>query len=512
MCSGRAIKPARLVAALALLATVPLHAQQPPFAAIDSAFGAEIVKARLPGAALVIVRRDRVVHVRGFGKADRSGRAVGPDTPFYLGSTTKSFTALTALLLAEEGKLDLDATVQRYLPWFTLADSAAARQITVRRLLMHTSGIPGPAGEYWLDDPDTSAAAAARHVRWLARVAPVPGMPVTHLEYSNLNYTTLGLVVEAAAGMPYASYLRSRVLDPLDMRHTHTERAAAVRDGLAAGFQIWFGRPVAANMPANRGDLAAGYLMASAEDIGHYLIAQLSEGRYEGRAVIPASIIEQMHHPALRIVPDRQLAVGFTVTTLDGVTILDIAGSVPSYLSRFVLAPDSGWGVAVLTNGNGIAAEAHVMDGALNVMRALLGMPPAAVEFPVVFRLVIAAFVVLPLLQLLGAGASLRRFQRWRRAPETRPSSTRERIVRVAVPAVTNAALGLLLLVGLPAAFQTPLRIMRLFQPGLGWIVTLSGIFALAWGLCRTALAWRLTASPTALRATAEKKAAPLRL
>jgi len=464
----------------------PLSAQGAAFARVDSMIEDQLKQGGVPGGALVIVHGDKVVHARGFGVADAAGRRVTAETPFYLGSTTKSFTALAILELVEEGRVDLDAPVQRYVPWFTLADTAFSRRITVRQLLMHSGGIPGRAGEYWLDDPDTSAAAAERHVRRLAGVKPVHGF-----QYSNANYTTLGLVVEAASGMPYAAYLRARVLAPLDMRHTHTERADAERDGLSTGHRVIFGVPLATVQPADRGDLAAGYLISSAEDVGHYLVAQLNQGRYAGRPALTPRAVAEMHAPRGNIVPGTDLALGFVIQDIDGVKTLEIAGSVPAFLSRFILLPDSKWGVALLANANGISAEGHVMDAAVNVARMVMGRPPVPVKFPLIFAVGLGIFLSLPVLQLAGAVFSIRRFRRWSTVPASRPSTWRAWALRMALPALGGVALGLLLLVGLPWIFQSYLRIMRLFQPGLGWAITVSGWLALAWAAVRTFIAVR---------------------
>jgi CubicO group peptidase (beta-lactamase class C family) len=194
-----------LILAFAALAPV-LGAQNPRFASLDSAVWTELRAARIPGAALVIVRGDQVVHVRGFGVADGRGRPVTAETPFYLGPTTKSFTAFAVLQLVHDGRVDLVAPVRRFLPWFSLADSAVSRALTVRQLLLHGSGISSRVGERVLHECDTSAAAAERHIRWLAGERPVDGFA-----YSNLHYTTLGLVAEAASGVPFATYLQTRV-------------------------------------------------------------------------------------------------------------------------------------------------------------------------------------------------------------------------------------------------------------------------------------------------------------
>lgn len=463
---------------LACAAAPPLFAQAPDLAAIDSAVEAEFARGRVPGGAVVVVRGDSL-HTYAFGRADGTGRPVTAQTPFYLGSTTKSFTALAVLQLADEGRVELDAPVQRYVPWFTLADSAFSRGITVRQLLVHNSGIPGRAGEYWLDDPDTSATAEERHVWRLASLEPVH-----RFDYSNTNYTTLGLVAAAASGMPYSEYLRARVLAPLDMRHSHTERADAIGDGLTPGYRMVLGFPMALGQPANRGDLAAGYLISSAEDVGHYLIAHLNHGRYGGRLAVSARAVEESHRVRAPIVSDRNITYGFSETTLEGVHILDASGSVPNYLSRFVLSPDSGWGVAVLANGQGVVAEEHVMEAALNAARMVMGKPAVPVAVPLVIVAAVALFLLFPVLQLALAVRTLRRLRdhvptRWR---------------GIVLPAVGGTGLGALFLIGLPFGFQSYLRIMRLYQPDLGWAVTWSGWFALVWGGARTVLAVRRAA------------------
>src|SRR5215210_587878 len=117
-------------------------AANPDFAAIDAYIQEEMREVHIPGLALGIVLNDKLVHLQSFGEADSSGRAVTPQTPFILASSSKSFTALAIMQLSEAGKLDLDSPVKRYVPWFRVADNAASARITVRNLLNHTSGLP----------------------------------------------------------------------------------------------------------------------------------------------------------------------------------------------------------------------------------------------------------------------------------------------------------------------------------------------------------------------------------
>lgn len=118
---------------------------------IDAYVRSQMDAAQVPGLALGVVQGDRVLHLRGFGAADDSSRAVTPQTPFNIGSVTKSFTALAVMQLVEKGQIRLDAPVQQYLPWFRLADSTASSVVTVRELLNHTSGIRrGGRSTSWL--------------------------------------------------------------------------------------------------------------------------------------------------------------------------------------------------------------------------------------------------------------------------------------------------------------------------------------------------------------------------
>ena len=124
----------------------------PDLTSIDAYVAARMRSARIPGVALAIVQGERIVYLRGYGRADQSGRPVTPETPFIIGSITKSMTALAVMQLVEDGLVELDAPVQRYIPWFRLADPAASAQITVRMLIDQTSGIPqGPTFVTWND-------------------------------------------------------------------------------------------------------------------------------------------------------------------------------------------------------------------------------------------------------------------------------------------------------------------------------------------------------------------------
>jgi len=138
------------------------------FESVDAYVTDQMTDLGIPGAAIVIVEGDRIVHLGAFGVADAEGRPVTPRTPFFTGSTGKSFTALAIMQLVEAGKIELDAPVRTYLPWFRAAGVAATELITVRQLLTMTSGFSTQAGRKPLTDADVSDAAIEDNARALA--------------------------------------------------------------------------------------------------------------------------------------------------------------------------------------------------------------------------------------------------------------------------------------------------------------------------------------------------------
>ena len=205
-----------------------------PYYEIDAYFEEQMQRLNIPGASLAIVEGDQIVHMRGFGNARPGGEAPTPQTPFLIGSLTKSVTALAVMQLVEVGKLELDAPIQRYLPWFKVADPQASAQITVRHLLNQTSGLSTASGRIPLADFDDSPNAAERQARVLATLKL--SRPVgSAFEYSNSNYNLLGLIIEAASGESYADTIQTHVFAPLKMSHSYTSQAEAKQNDMAVG-------------------------------------------------------------------------------------------------------------------------------------------------------------------------------------------------------------------------------------------------------------------------------------
>jgi CubicO group peptidase (beta-lactamase class C family) len=311
---------------------------------IDEYITDRMRSARIPGLALAIVKGDRILYLKGYGQADPSQRPVTPQTPFIIGSITKTFTALAIMQLVEAGKLELDAPVQRYIPWFRLADPQASAHITVRMLINQTSGLPhAPTLVTWTW-PD-QADAIERHVRLLANAKP-SFPPGQSFAYSNANYATLGMIVQAVSGQTYEAYVRTHLFAPLDMHHSFVSQEEAMQDGMATGYRWWFGFPVPVSLTYNRANLPAGFIISSAEDMGHFLIAQMNGGRYHDSSLLSSEGIAAMQAEP----PPGVYGLGWESLHIHGRRLINIDGAPANYQCSLFIDPHSGVGVFIAAN------------------------------------------------------------------------------------------------------------------------------------------------------------------
>lgn len=252
-------------------------------ASIDAYVQTQMSRSSIPGLSYAIIQEQRVVQINAFGEAGPDGRPMTSQTPLYIGSVGKTFTALAVRQLVNSGLIGLDDPVITYLPEFRLANAEAAKQITIRQLLEHTSGLSNKDGnDPVFYDPEKTSAELLGILRGCSVNRPVG----TSYEYSNLNYIVLGRVIEKVSGLPYDEYLSANIFDPLEMKHSFTSESQALTDGLSAGYRHFFGMPVAVDLDEPTGAAAAGFSMSSAEDLAQFLIAYTNGGAIGGRSVV----------------------------------------------------------------------------------------------------------------------------------------------------------------------------------------------------------------------------------
>ena len=506
------MKPSRPIAIRVLVAvacgfasavlgsTVAAADDGPDLVAIDRYVRSEMDAQRIPGLALGIVHGDRIVHVQGFGQADRSGRQVTPETPFLIGSVTKSFTALSIMQLREAGRLELDAPVQRYLPWWRVADPDASTRVTVRHLLYQVSGLSKATGNAYATSGDTHDSALEDRVRAL-RDAELTEPVGTTWQYSNANYWTLGMIVQAVSGQSYETYIQQHVFDPVQMRNSYTSGTEAVQHGLPTGHRYWYGFPVPSEVPFDRGGLGSGGLSASAQDMTRYLSLYLNDGRSGTTTLIsPAGAAELQRAGVPTGLDGVSYAMGWDVGSVHGLPTISHDGSGFDSHANVVLVPDRGWGVVVMENGENSPDEffgSRRMTGiAYGVAGMLIGEEPpptsSSRSLSVVYGVVLGILVI----QVAGMIRSVRTIRGWRAAPSRRPTGALRIALRVGLPLLVSWTWALLVLVGLPRVIRAPLQAVLMGLPDLGYPLVASAVLAFGWGLARFIWAIRTLRTP----------------
>ena len=369
----------------------------------------------VPGGAIGVVHAS-AIEARGVGSTGQGD--VTADTPFVIGSATKSFTALAVMQLVDEGRVDLDAPVREYVPEFELAEHQPITAVTVRHLLQQTSGLDDLAGGPLLASAADGTPAEAIAELKGAELASPPGE--TWL-YANANYVLAGLVVERASGLRYGDYVQREIFTPLGMTHSSASTEAVGSDALADGHRYWFGVPVATEPTRREATLAAGYLISTAADLGRYLSMYLADGiGPDGTRIVSPDGVRTLltPGPTAHLGPwaegqESRYAMGWFVDGPWGEGAVFHPGNTPDTTTMLSLFPDRGVGMAAFVNtGNELPVPGNpfIADRITrNVAHAVLGQPvldlPSMWRFYLVFDLVV-------LLLLVGAAWGVQRAAR----------------------------------------------------------------------------------------------------
>ena len=189
-----------------------------------------VAKYKVPGAAIGVYRDGEVFDFAAGVLSHATKVEATTDSVFQIGSITKTWTATLIMQLADEGLLDIDQPVVAYLPDFDLADSAAAKAMTVRQLLSHTAGFEGDI----FTDTGTNDDAVEKYVATLA-TDPQLFAPGEMFSYNNAGFVVLGRIIEVLRGKPYNQALRDHLFAPLGLEHAATDAASAILFRAAVG-------------------------------------------------------------------------------------------------------------------------------------------------------------------------------------------------------------------------------------------------------------------------------------
>jgi CubicO group peptidase (beta-lactamase class C family) len=352
---------ALLLAAAVLV--VPASAQVAPPPGFDAYVERVMERFDVPGLSVAIVKDGEVVLTKGYG-VRRLGAAdpVDATTLFGIASNTKLFTATALGILVEDGKLEWDAPVVRYLPGFQMYDPWVTRHITVRDLLVHRSGLGLGAGDLMFWPPSTFT--RPELVERLRYIPPATSFRSAYA-YDNVLYPVAGEVIAAVSGMSWEDFIAERIFAPAhmtgsDVRLSHpddVENAAMTHarvDGTVRAVSPYLGDVVN----------PAGGIFSNAEDMARWVMVQLDSGRVaDGGRVYGSGVTRELWKPVTPIEfgdPPEELAplrhdfqfyaLGVGVRDYRGRRLLTHTGGLPGYVSQVTFIPDLDVGVVVLTN------------------------------------------------------------------------------------------------------------------------------------------------------------------
>lgn len=338
----------------------------------------------VPGMGIAIVKDGQVVLARGYGlKRLGSGDKVDANTRFGIASNTKAFTALALGMLVEEGKLQWDSPVVNYLPQFMMWDFWVTRQITVRDILVHRSGLGLGAGDLLWWPPSTYT--PQEIMRQLRYIEPATSFRSAYA-YDNVLYLVAGQLIQAVSGKSWSDFVTERILRPVGMTEATTTHASAADAGgnVASTHARVDGKVQVVKPFSDPNTDPAGGINAGAADMARWMIAQMDSGRVGNSRLWKASTTRQQWSLVTPIgtgVPPKEIApyaanfsgygLGFFLRDYRGEKMVTHTGGLPGYVSLLMMLPNKKLGVVVLTNQeSGAAFQAiglHVLDYYLNV-------------------------------------------------------------------------------------------------------------------------------------------------
>jgi CubicO group peptidase (beta-lactamase class C family) len=370
----------RMGAAVTLLAAATLTAQPagPPveFAELEAVAQAELKAINAPGAAIAIVKGDRIVYQKGLGVANvETGQAMTPDMLFRVGSVTKMFTTAALVSLAEDGRLRLGDPIGKYVSGV----NSRLAKLTTHQLMSHTAGIRDEAPAFGSHDEGALATVVRS---WKDDYVFVE--PGRIMSYSNPGLTLAGYVLEQIAQKPYADVIDERLFKPLGMTRSTFRPTVAMTWPLAQGHDATGANPPAVARPFadNAGYWPAGFMFSNVSDLARFTIAFMNDGIIDGRAVLKPSAIAALSTGYVDVPSSAEpsrYCYGLTTATHRGVRVVEHGGAIPGFGASVRMLPEHKAAVVILVNRGG-AGLPKTSERALEMLAPLqpATTPPTA--------------------------------------------------------------------------------------------------------------------------------------
>lgn len=318
---------------LLLLITVSVRADD-----VDKYVSAQLAERHIPGAAIAVVKNGKVIKTQGYGVASVEFNASAtPETVFEIGSVSKQITAAAVMLLVEDGKINLDEKISKYLP----NTPEVWKEVTVRHLLTHTSGVKSytSLGGFEL----SKRYKVGDFIKELSP-QPLDFAPGSAYRYSNSGYSLLGYIIESASGKNYWEFLRQRIFTPLKMNSTADRDPQFIIKNRATGYEWENGKLVGRDY--NLTDLfSAGAIVSTVEDLAKWDIALRDE------TLLKTSSKNEMWKPfTLTNGKENPYGLGWNISEFRGQKLVSHGGQTAGFAANNSRYTDAGLDVIVLTN------------------------------------------------------------------------------------------------------------------------------------------------------------------
>jgi CubicO group peptidase (beta-lactamase class C family) len=320
-------------------------------AEIERKFEEQRKEYNVPGASLVVVKDDRVVLLKGAGARDAArGLPVTPDTLFAIGSCTKAFTAMAAVISQDEGKLSLDDSPKKHLPYFALRDPEADAAVKVRDLLSHATGLAGTDIAWY-----TGALTREEVIRAAGRAKPTAKLREKY-QYQNVMYSAAGEVVARAQGSTWEAVVSNLILKPLGMKATVLSTAEMRKaPDYSLGYEIEAAtkqaRPVATRDLTNIAP--AGAINSSAREMSEWLRLLTNGGAHGGRRLVSEKGFQEILTPQIKVNDTADYTLGWVATKVGGRRVYVHTGGIDGFGAMVAFLPEHRLGFAVLANVEG---------------------------------------------------------------------------------------------------------------------------------------------------------------
>ena len=376
------MKHIKIILIITLFSSINCFSQNHPLFITDSLdvyVNRGLEQWQIPGAAVLVVKDGKIVVAKGYGvKELGKNDMVDENTLFMIGSNTKAFTGTALALLENEGKLNLEDKIVKYLPDFRMKDEWITNHLNFLDIVSHRMGFETFQGDfmYW-----TSDLTADEVIEKFGMLTPKYDFR-TKYGYTNAGYAVAGKIIEKVSGLSWADFVREKIFIPLEMKRTIPLSEEFKKANNIAKPHTFVDGKMSLIPIQNIDNLApCGSIGSSINDLSHWIIAQLDSGNFNGENVIPFSVIQKTRQP-LSI--ERRVrhpynkthfslyGMGWAFQDYEGREIISHTGGVNGFVTSVTLVPEEKLGIVVLTNTD---QNAFFQSLKWEILDAFLGLP-----------------------------------------------------------------------------------------------------------------------------------------